>query len=451
MFKWLGQRTENKERKTRQLWEREINISPVFKWLGQRAGKRKQKTRQLWEREFNIVNEGLDEEQVIAFVDNLIAEQKASQQASAASLRSVLKTAVTNAEQVAASIKMKAQAEAEDEAATIISQANQETEEIKRKAEIAAQKEAEDILSAANRKAEIAEIEAKQKARLFLLRAREDIEKEIREEHKRAYARLSSSLQDLMSEGQNIVTELKDKRERLWESKDFELKEQEAVLLGTSGAAAVPPETSAPTETQIEPDIVSKEEIAEPTQLQEEAIEEAIEEVIEQPVQLQEEPPKEEIAEPTQPRDEVTVSEPVEATTEEHLPEERPVREEADLAPLKQVSPTLYAGEVELAIAMPVDLVTVSKLYNHLQTMPELRILRTTGSWDRGTSITVVLDKPIPLINIISKISGVEVTPELPSEDSLAKATSSSSLGARKKGVKRIKITLREAQPSVGG
>jgi len=154
----------------------------MFKWLGQRAEKRKLKTRQLWEREFNIVNEGLDEEQVIAFVDNLIAEQKASQQASAASLRSVLKTAVTNAEQVVASIKMKAQAEAEDEAATIISQANQETEEIKRKAEIAAQKEAEDILSAANRKAEIAEIEAKQKARLFLLRAREDVEKEVRGE-----------------------------------------------------------------------------------------------------------------------------------------------------------------------------------------------------------------------------------------------------------------------------
>ena len=476
MFKWLGQRTENKERKTRQLSEKEINISPMFKWLGQRAEKRKRKTRQLWEREFNIVNEGLDEEQVIAFVDNLIAEQKASQQASAASLRSVLKTAVTNAEQVVASIKMKAQAEAEDEAATIISQANQETEEIKRKAEIAAQKEAEDILSAANRKAEIAEIEAKQKARLFLLRAREDVEKEVRGEYKKAYARLSSSLQDLMSEGQNIVTELKDKRERLWESKDFELKEHEAALLSTSGAAAVLPETSAPTETQIEPDIVSKEEIAEPTRLQEEAIEEvieqpvqlqeeppkeeiaeptrlqeeAIEEVIEQPVQLQEEPPKEEIAEPTQPRDEVTVSEPVEATTEEHLLEERPSREEANLAPLKEGSQTLYAGEVELAIAMPVDLVTVSKLYNHLQTMPELRILRTTGSWDRGTSITVVLDKPIPLINIISKISGVEVTPELPSEDSLAKATSSSSLGARR-GVKRIKITLREAQPSVGG
>ncbi len=441
MFKWLGQRTENKEQKTRQLSEKEINISPMFKWLGQRAEKRKRKTRQLWEREFNIVNEGLDEEQVIAFVDNLIAEQKASQQASAASLRSVLKTAVTNAEQVVASIKMKAQAEAEDEAATIISQANQETEEIKRKAEIAAQKEAEDILSAANRKAEIAEIEAKQKARLFLLRAREDVEKEVRGEYKKAYARLSSSLQDLMSEGQNIVTELKDKRERLWESKDFELKEHEAALLSTSGAAAVPPETSAPTETQIEPDIVSKEEIAEPTQLQEEAIEE----VIEQPVQLQEEPPKEEIAEPTQPRDEVTVSEPVEATTEEYLLEEGLGREKANLAPLKEGSQTLYAGEVELAIAMPVDLVTVSKLYNHLQTMPELRILRTTGSWDQGTSITVVLDKPIPLISIISKISGVEVTPELQSEDSLAKAISSSSLGAKRRGVKRIKITLREA------
>ncbi|GAI49356.1 unnamed protein product [marine sediment metagenome] len=65
----------------------------MFNWFGQREGKGKQKARQLWEREFNITKEGLDEEQVVAFVNNLIAQHKASQQASAASLRSLLKTA----------------------------------------------------------------------------------------------------------------------------------------------------------------------------------------------------------------------------------------------------------------------------------------------------------------------------------------------------------------------
>ncbi len=327
MFKRLGQRSEKKEQKTKQLEEREINISPMFKWLTKRSDKKVWKARLLWGREFNIVEKGLDEEQVVGFVNDLMAQYSAS-------LAPLLKTAVTDAEQMAASIKLKAQTEAEAETATIIDQAKQEAEEIKRRAEIATQKEAEDILSAANRTAELQE--------------------------------------------------------------------------------------------------------------------EVTGEVIEQPVQLQEEPPKEEIEEPPQLQEEARVSEPVEVITEEHLPEERPGRGGTESALLKQGSQTLYAGEVELAIGVPVVLVAVSKLYNHLQTIPEIRILRTTGSWDRGTTITVVLDKPIPLISIISKIPGVEVTPELPQEDSLAEATSTSPLAAGKRGVKRIKLTLKEAPPPVG-
>ncbi|MBA7653171.1 hypothetical protein ES703_61014 [subsurface metagenome] len=407
----------------------------MFNWFGQREGKGKQKARQLWEREFNITKEGLDEEQVVVFVNNLIAQHKASQQASAASLRSLLKTAVTDAEQIAASIKMKARAKGEAEATTIIAQAKQEGQEIKRKAEIATQKEAEDTLASANRKAEITELEATQKALLFLLRAREDIEKEIREEYKNTYDQLFSSLQKLMSEGQNIEMELKSKRARLWESKEFELERYEAALLETSEAAVPPPETAAPMETEIETDIAGKERMEQPAQPQEETL---VEEA-EQPAQPQAEALAEEAAIP-EPAEEIT-----EELLKEHFPEEMPGREEPGSVQLKQDSQTLYGGEVELAIAMPVELKLVSKFYNHLQTIPEIKIRHTKGSWDRGTTITVVLDKPIPLISVISKIPGVKATPELPQKDSLAKGTSSSLLRGGGKGVKRIKLTLREA------
>ncbi len=422
----------------------------MFNWFGQRGGKGKQEARRLWEREFNITKEGLDEEQVVAFVNNLIAQHKASQQASAASLRSLLKTAVTDAEQIAASIKMKARAKGEAEAAAIITQAKQEGQEIKRKAEIATQKEAEDTLASANRKAEITELEATQKALLFLLRAREGIEKEIREEYKKTYDRLFSSLQEVLSEGQNIEMELKSKRARLWESKDFELERYEAALLETSEAAVPPPETAAPMETEIETDIAGKERMEQPAQPQEETlVEEALAEEAEQPAQPQEEALAEEAEQPAQPQEEVAIPEPAEEITEEllkeHFPEEMPGREETGSVQLKQDSQTLYGGEVELAIAMPVELKLVSKFYNHLQTISEIKIRHTKGSWDRGTTITVVVDKPIPLISVISKIPGVEVTPELPQKDSLAKGTSSSLLRGGGKGVKRIKLTLREA------
>jgi len=75
-----------------------------------------------------------------------------------------------------------------------------------------------------------------------------------------------------------------------------------------------------------------------------------------------------------------------------------------------------------------------------------MKILRTTGSWDRGTTITVVADKPIPLISKILEIPDVEVIPELSQKDSSVKGASGSLLRAGGKGVKRIQLTLKEAQ-----
>ena len=120
-----------------------------------------------------------------------------------------------------------------------------------------------------------------------------------------------------------------------------------------------------------------------------------------------------------QPQDEVTVAEPVKAITEERLerrfPQERPDREETELDLPGRDSQTPYTDEVELAIAAPVDLKMVSQLYESLQTIRELRILHTSGSANRGTIITVVLESPMPLISVISsKMPEVEATPELP-------------------------------------
>jgi len=283
-------------------------LAVMFQRLGQRLEKSKQKIRQVRQRGFK----------------DLVGQDNAPQQVSSDSLRSLLKTAIADAEQIVASIKMRTQTEAEAEAARIIAQVKLEAEEIKGRAEIAVQKQAEDILSAANRKAEITVEEAKQKALRFLIKAGE----------------------------------------------------------------------------------------------------------VEQPVQLEAE---------------ATVSEAVEVITEEHLPEEKPGREEHKPAPVKLDSRAPYAGEVELIIAAPLELKLVSKLYNYLQTIPELRILYTRGSWDQGTTIAVVLEKPIPLISLISEIPGVEVTPELLKKESLAKGKSSSLLRGEKGEVKRIKLVLKEA------
>jgi len=295
----------------------------MFQWIGQRFGKGKWKRSQLRQRDFK---------------DFLVSPDGAPQQVTADLLSSLLKTAIADAEEIVASIKMRAQAEAEAEAARIIAQVKLEAEEIKDGAEMAVQKQAEGILSAANMKAEITVEEAKQKALQY---------------------------------------------------------------------------------------IASREKIEEPVQLQGKAVGK-----VEQSVQLQEE---------------ATIAEPPEAAVEERLPEERPSRVEAKAAPVKLDSQALYAGQVDLVIPSPVELKLVSRFYNYLHTIPELRILYTRGSWDRDTTITVVLDKPIPLISVILKTPDVEITPELLEKDVLAKEKPSLLLKGEKRAAKRIKLILKEA------
>ncbi|MBM2825918.1 MAG: hypothetical protein HW402_1582, partial [Dehalococcoidales bacterium] len=111
--------------------------------------------------------------------------------------------------------------------------------------------------------------------------------------------------------------------------------------------------------------------------------------------------------------------------------------------PQKLDGEAIYDGEIELAITVPVDPAAVSKLYTYLQSTPDMKILYTRGSWDRGTTITVALDKPLPFIGMISKISGLAIAPGLPQKENLVKGTSSSLLGAKRKELTRIYLILK--------
>ena len=54
------------------------------------------------------------------------------------------------------------------------------------------------------------------------------------------------------------------------------------------------------------------------------------------------------------------------------------------------------------------DAVLLARLYTCLTAQSDLRILRSVGSWDRGTTITVQTDQNIPLLDILSEVPGVE-------------------------------------------
>jgi hypothetical protein len=96
-----------------------------------------------------------------------------------------------------------------------------------------------------------------------------------------------------------------------------------------------------------------------------------------------------------------------------------------------------FSGEVEMIIAPPAELELVSRLYIYLQTFPDMRVLYASGSWNQGTKITVVLEKPQPLLHILSQVPEMKVSAE-------PETRVPSVRGNGKKEITRIKLILAE-------
>lgn len=116
---------------------------------------------------------------------------------------------------------------------------------------------------------------------------------------------------------------------------------------------------------------------------------------------------------------------------------------EADLAMPKQHAETMYTGQVELIVS-PAKLNMLTQLYDYLQTISELRTLYVVGSWKNGTTIGVLLERPIALASVLLKLPGAEVEPEIPQKDGPVKGMLGSLLREKSSVVRRIKVSLNE-------
>ena len=70
--------------------------------------------------------------------------------------------------------------------------------------------------------------------------------------------------------------------------------------------------------------------------------------------------------------------------------------------------PVQYSGEVDIELAPMADTDDVVKLYSMLQSLETLRILRTSGSSNRGTIITVEVSHPTPLTELLANMSELD-------------------------------------------
>jgi len=97
-----------------------------------------------------------------------------------------------------------------------------------------------------------------------------------------------------------------------------------------------------------------------------------------------------------------------------------------------QDNESLYTGKVEIDLSLLADKDIMAKLYRYLSRTPDIKSSRTVASSDNGVIVTVMLDKPLTLVETLSsEIPEVHVIGEPASEKE------------KKQKVRRISITRR--------
>ena len=395
---------------------------------GEKPAKGETSSRKLWDTDFKVVDkDGLDADDVIAYVDEMKALHQAAQDAQEASVRSIVQTAITDAHEIADKIRLKAEKEAEATANNIVAEAQRDAEETKRRAEVDAKLAIDKAATTADKNANLAEAEAQDKAVLFLLRAREQIEREIVGEFNEAYTRLSDAMEALVNQGKELQADLRKRRDEMLKSKVFELTEGDVPLIGTpadigdivgktnddvedaADAAASGTETEGaniPEETAA--DVVETASAKKTSKRAKNAPATAPVELVEEPAAVDEATAVDEDA-PTADA-EIAAPEAVKAVA---LGSAVTSSNEVYSDLTDEETQDLYVGEVDIMVPTPVDAMLMSQLHRYLQTTPEIKLVRTAGSMGRGTVVTISIDKPIPLIGALSsRIPDIAVTIE---------------------------------------
>jgi F-type H+-transporting ATPase subunit b len=154
---------------------------------------------ELWGQSFHTVSNGLDENEVVVFVSDLMKERDtlAKQADHVSSLTKLAEKTIVEADQLAEEIKGESLSQAKEEADTIIAKAEEQARQL------AGEKRTE-ILNTAAAEAEAIKANAAQEAELLLERERERIQPQIRAVAQRLYGELLSQLEGLKHQ----VTEL---------------------------------------------------------------------------------------------------------------------------------------------------------------------------------------------------------------------------------------------------
>ena len=345
--------------------------------------------------------------------EETLAEAQEALSSAEAQAEATLSEAQQEAQRQAEAALSEAEREARRQAEETLSQAQQEAqrqaEETLRQAQEAARQESDSVLESARKRAQIHEARAKLAAQRVLARAREDVTGDAKE----AYDKLLSTLQEILSAAEGIESVWGNRAEELSDDTTLRIEEVDHTLLESLApdeveAAGSTGETASVTEIEgaplLETAAIAGAEDGEATSPEGRSGEDTRQELSEGVAQAAGEPA---VVDVDGEDESSAVSAREEAATRQEISE----------------AAAVYAGEVELVIEPFADMARIVELHGLLQNVDGVRVISTAGSWNRGTTITISLDRPLSLNEIRAQMPNFEATHQPPESDGLWGAT----------------------------
>lgn len=339
---------------------------------------------ELWGRQFNIAKKGLDETQVVPFVDELISQRDRliQQEEHLTSLTKLAEKTVTEADKLAKEIKEEATEQTKDEASVIIAKAEEQAQQI------VEEKRAE-IVTVATEQAEAIKADAEHEAELLIENHKKRLQPELKDMAQRVCDQLLSQLESLKQQVTTLEAEFEHRLSQPLEETSIATMEKE------------PPLAQVPATIQQEDNItqnISSELSLEPT--------------ADIPTESQE------------------LIQSLEPTNTRELEEQAPSGTE---------DTTIYEGEVEVEILPPINIRQIIKIMGYLEGLPEVSATELIPISDKPL-IIASLSEPLPLMDILKTLPEVAEVKEVTDEETVAGADTTPAEGQRRK----IQISLSE-------
>ncbi len=338
---------------------------------------------ELWGREFNLAKNGLDETQIVSFVNELMNErdQLMRQAEHLATLTKLAEKTVVEADKLAEEIKKETAEQTEAEATAIIAKAEEQARQM-------IKEKRTEIITIVTKEAEAIKANAEREAGLLVERERERIQPELRDLTQQLYRELLSQLKSLKQQITTLEVEFEHKLSQPAEQTSIVTMEKEPL------SAQVP--ATIQQASNITAGIGS-----------EVSLERA----------------EDKSAEPQQPNQTID-----QANTSE-LEEKEPLSADSQ-------AELIYNDEVELEILPPIDVKQIMGIMRYLDSLAEIKNTELIPVIDRPL-IIVSLREPMHLLEILRTLPEVGEAKEVTNEGSTT-VTDADAEGRRRK----IRITL---------